>query len=603
MFRNLCARVLRACVVIGLVTTVFTAVWTAAAIAQVAWAPAVAEQQIFVLPDSDPDEGFVSVEISGDTAIIGSLFDDIDNRVDQGSAYVFVRSNGIWQFSQKLIATDGEAGDFFGERVAISGDTAVIAARFADGQIDNQGVVYVFVRSGGRFVQVQKLTGDPQEASFGSAVALEGNTIVVGALFDTVGTNLNQGAAYVFTRTGGVFTRQQKLLASDGSAGARFGSSVALSGDTVLVGAPTGFPATVRSGAAYVFVRSASGSTFTETQRLAPSDAPRQAFGAKVALDGNTAAVSSQLSPVDGRPDQGVIFIYTRSGTSFVERHQLTPSDGAARDQFGVFFDLQADTLIAGLATSERVQGRAYVFTRLANTFTETQRLSASDGFTGDFFGTAVAVDGGNILISAPLAQQRRGAFYAFGGAAQQEAPSGLAATVTNNIVNLSWQPAAGATSYRLRAGTSPGGSNAFDGNVGAVTSLVATAPNGTYYVRVYGVSTLGESGPSNEVRVDVGTAGPGPCVALAAGPVFQTPSVTGSTVVLTWSVVQGATSYVVEAGAAPGLANLANLDTGNPATLFTAVSVPRGTYFVRVRAKNACSTSAPSNERTVVVP
>ena len=162
------------------------------------------------------------------------------------------------------------------------------------------------------------------------------------------------------------------------------------------------------------------------------------------------------------------------------------------------------------------------------------------------------------------------GPIYAFGGPAQQEAPSGFTATVAGAAVNLSWQPAPGATSYRLRAGTAPGASNAFDGNVGAVTSLVATAPNGTYFVRVQGVSSLGESGPSNEVRVDVGAAGP--CVGVTV-PTLQTPSVSGSTVLLTWSVVQGATSYVVEAGLAPGLANLANLNTGNPSTLFTAIT------------------------------
>ena len=176
---------------------------------------------------------------------------------------------------------------------------------------------------------------------------------------------------------------------------------------------------------------------------------------------------------------------------------------------------------------------------------------------------------------------------------------TGFTASVAGSLVTLRWDLAPGALSYRVAAGTATGLSNAFNGNVGNVTTLVANAANGTYFVRVHAVGFAGESGPSTEVVLAVG---PGTCTSAPGAPSLQVPGVTGSTVVLIWSASAGATTYIVEAGSQTGLANLANQAIGN-STTFTAVSVPRGTYFVRVRARNACGTSAPSNERVVVVP
>jgi hypothetical protein len=178
--------------------------------------------------------------------------------------------------------------------------------------------------------------------------------------------------------------------------------------------------------------------------------------------------------------------------------------------------------------------------------------------------------------------------------------PTGVAASVTGSLVTVRWNADLAALSYRLAAGSAPGSSNVFNGNIGNTTTLVATAPNGTYFVRVHSVGTNGESGPSSEVVVAVG---PGACTSAPVVPTLQVPGVTGGTVVLNWSASAATTTYIVEAGSQTGLANLANQATGNANTAFTAVTVPRGTYFVRVRARNACGTSGPSNERVVVVP
>jgi hypothetical protein len=160
-----------------------------------------------------------SVAISGDTAIVGSDQDDVGVNFDQGSAYIFVRSGTTWSQQQKLTASDGASPDIFGYSVAISGDTVIVGAPPDDvGANTDQGSAYVFVRSGTTWTEQQKLTAGDGAAgdTFGSSVAISGETIIVGAVNDDVGGNTDQGSAYVFVRSGTTWSQQQKLTASLG---------------------------------------------------------------------------------------------------------------------------------------------------------------------------------------------------------------------------------------------------------------------------------------------------------------------------------------------------------------------------------------------------
>ncbi|MBW1789419.1 MAG: IPTL-CTERM sorting domain-containing protein, partial [Deltaproteobacteria bacterium] len=150
-------------------------------------------------------------------------------------AYVFVRSGVTWTQQKKLTADVGAIRDYFGHAVALSGETALVGARGAKvGSNDDQGAVYVFVRSGTTWTPQEKLTADDGAADdeFGNAVALSGATALVGARDADVGGNDRQGAVYVFVRSGATWTQQEKLTADDGAAGDDFGRSVALSGAT-----------------------------------------------------------------------------------------------------------------------------------------------------------------------------------------------------------------------------------------------------------------------------------------------------------------------------------------------------------------------------------
>ena len=166
---------------------------------------------------------------------------------------------------------------------------------------------------------------------FGFSVAVDRDTAVVGAALDGVGGNASQGSVYVFTRSSGSWTQQQKLTASDGAASDWFGRSVAMSGDTAVVGAPFDDDNGTDSGSAYVFTRS-SGS-WTQQQKLtAPDGAASDRFGISVAVDGDTAVVGAYLDTIGGDREQGSAYVFTRSGGSWTQQQKLTASDGAAGD-------------------------------------------------------------------------------------------------------------------------------------------------------------------------------------------------------------------------------------------------------------------------------
>ena len=207
--------------------------------------PAWTQQQEFTVSDgAAKDYVGCSVSVNVDTAVIGAF----GRNNQQGSAYVLVRNGTVWTQQQELTASDGAAGDLFGHSVSVSGDTAVIGAF---GRSSQSGAAYVFVRSGGVWSQQQELTAPDGRASeaFGVSVSVSGDTAVIGAY----NTDSDRGAAYVFVRSGGVWSQQQKLTAADGAASDQFGLSVSVSGDTAVVGA---LGKNANRGAAYVFSRS-----------------------------------------------------------------------------------------------------------------------------------------------------------------------------------------------------------------------------------------------------------------------------------------------------------------------------------------------------------
>ena len=366
------------------------------------------QQQQLTGSDGAAEDCFgVSVALLRDTALVGAHGDDVGANSDQGSAYVFTRSGTTWSLQQKLTASDGAADDRFGYSVALSVNTALVGAPYDDvGANASQGSAYVFTRSGTTWSQQQQLTAKDGEANdwFGRAVALSRDTALVGAFGDDVGANANQGSAYVFTRSGTTWSQQQQLAALDGAANDRFGISVALSGDTALVGAYWDDVGANNQGSAYVFTR--SGTTWSQQGQLAALDGEADDyFGISVALSGDTALVGAYLDDVGANANQGSAYVFTRSGTTWSQQGQLAALDGAADDYSGMSVALSGDTALVGAyyddVGANANQGSAYVFTRSGTTWSQQGQLTASDGAAYDYFGYSVALSGDTALVGA----------------------------------------------------------------------------------------------------------------------------------------------------------------------------------------------------------
>jgi len=369
------------------------------------------------------DQFGFSVAVSGGTTVVGAFRDD-DAGTSSGSAYVFVRRGGGWSQQAKLTASDAAPGDQFGRSVAISGDTAVIGASGDDDGGSSSGAAYVFVRSDGSWSQQAKLTASDAAANdlFGrSSVALSGETAVVGAASnDDAGPS--SGSAYVFVRSGGSWSQQAKLTASDAAPVDFFGRVVALSGETAVVGAINHDDGGSNSGSAYVFVR--SGTAWSQQEKLAASDAAaNDFFGFSVAISGDTAVIGAGGSDDTGE-SSGSAYVFVRSGTAWSQQAKLTASDAAAFDQFGRSVAIRGDTAVGGALNEGRPDllnaGAAYAFERNeggANTWGQVNKLTASDAQGGDQFGRAVAIseDTAVIIIGAPN-KDNTGAAYVFGG-------------------------------------------------------------------------------------------------------------------------------------------------------------------------------------------
>jgi uncharacterized repeat protein (TIGR01451 family) len=367
-------------------------------------------QQTLTASDAAVSDGFGwSAAVSGDTLAVGAYQDSRDLRYRAGAVYVFVRSGDTWSEQAKLIAADPGDLDHLGLSVSVSGDTIAAGADLADtpGGVDS-GAVYVFVRSGDAWSQQQKLVGaDTAAGDVLSWVSLSGETLVAGAdLADTAG-GTDAGAAYVFVRSGTAWSEQRKLTASAGQMGEHFAETLALSGDTALIGSRLEQTAAGTSaGAAYVLVR--NGSTWTEQQKLLPADARQgDLFGSSVALSGDTAAVTAAGVDLPGRPDVGAVYVFVRSGTTWTQQRRLTIADTPPPGwSFGSPLVLSGNTLVASspFATTpsgEDNGGIAHVFVRSGTAWSFQQTLVAPDPAPFDYFAIRVAIEGDTVLAGS----------------------------------------------------------------------------------------------------------------------------------------------------------------------------------------------------------
>jgi len=391
-----------------------------------------------------------SVAVSGDTVVVGARQEDSNATgvngdqtnnaaIFAGAAYVFVRNAGVWSQQAYLKASNTNADDFFGGSVAVSGDTVVVGAfredSSATGVNGNQanngalsaGAAYVFVRTAGLWSQQAYLKASNTDAfdEFGESVAVSGDTVVVGAkLEDSNATGVNgdqtnnaadnAGAAYVFVRNAGVWSQQAYLKASNTNTDDQFGSSVAVSGDTVVV-------------ETYVFVRNAG--TWSQQAYLNASNTDAgDRFGESVAVSGDTVVVGapgedSNATGVNGNQtnnaavDSGAAYVFVRNAGNWSQQAYLKASNTDANDVFGSSVAVSGDTVVVGAVreasnaagvngnqtnNAANLSGAAYVFVRTAAVWSQQAYLKASNTDAGDLFSASVAVSGNTLVVGAP---------------------------------------------------------------------------------------------------------------------------------------------------------------------------------------------------------
>jgi hypothetical protein len=324
---------------------------------------------------------------------------------DRGAQYPLV-IDPTWTQQAVLVASDGMAEEYIGTSVSVSGNTAVIGENMYE-YSNKPGGAYVFVQSGGAWTQQAKLTlsSGATNTSFGTSVAVSGDTALVGAL----NGNSERGAVYVFVRSGTTWAQQAELTASDGATEDSFGGSVSVDGDTAVIGAPD---KTVNShadqGTVYVFVR--SGTTWTQQAELTASDgAVDDELGSNVSVSANTLVAGTPSKTVGSNAHQGTAYVFVRSGTTWTLQQELTASDGAAQDKFGNSVSVSGGTAVIG-APKINHPGAAYVFVQNGTTWTQQAELTSPNAATDDAFGYSVGVSGN----AAVVGDWWRGAAYVF---------------------------------------------------------------------------------------------------------------------------------------------------------------------------------------------
>lgn len=376
----------------------------------------------FTSGDNAPGDAFgVRMSTSGDTVVIGDA-DDSHDAPWSGSAYVFVKDVGGWVQQQKLLPTTPANDQFFGASVSIDGETVVVGAP-GEGDPSNPsaGAAYVFERSGPNWALQQKLLlPEPRFGDrFGSAVAISGDSIVVTAGGDG-DDNFLPGSASVFTRDwDGVWSFQQKFRASDQVPDQMYGGSVAISGDTVLVGSEYVAPNHGAGiGAVYVYER--AGTAWGERKKLTSSTwRGGYEFGRYLAVDGNIAVVGAPHEE-HGSNTRGSAYVFVRDRGAWAQQQKLFVKEEPAEwDSFGVSVAIHGSTIIAGNSGADGQRGAAYVFTADDKlNWSRRTRLVAGDGLIEERFATSVDTNGSEVLVGAPgkaIAGPSCGAVY-YGG-------------------------------------------------------------------------------------------------------------------------------------------------------------------------------------------
>ncbi len=541
-----------------------------------------------IASDGTPSDAFYVTAISDETIVVGAS--GINNGT--GAAYIFERKQGgadSWGGGKKLTPSDAEMGEAFGAALAISGDTIVVGAYQNN---SHRGAAYVFERNqggAGNWGQVKKFTAsdvaDPD--FFASAIAINGDTILVGAYHKQFFT----GAAYIFGRNqggAGNWGQVKKLTASDAANNDSFGSSVAINGDTAVIGA-LGKNSNV--GAAYVFERNQGGaSVWGQVKKFALGDGmPQDAFGNSVGISVNTIVVGA----FGRNSTAGAAYVFERNqggAGNWGQVQTLTASNGAVADRFGVSIGITGDVIVVGADQNNENAGAAYLFGRNqggTGNWGQMQKLTANDGAAFDYFGEAIGIMGNaatgyRVIIGALYANGQAGAAYLFSNLCSASSsltpPSLPIAQVGTPYSQTITALPSGSYTYSVSSGVLPDGLA-----LNSTTGVISGTPSqrGLFSFRVTAVN-LGGCASFIGYVINVAT-----CAPITVNPTALTNGTVGATYSQTITAAPSLPySFSISSGALPMGLSL-NATTG----VISGTPTSAGVYLFRVAAASGdCS-------------
>jgi hypothetical protein len=365
-----------------------------------------------------------SIAASGERIVIGAPGDWAFG-LQAGGAFVYVRVGSHWIAEARLVPSDPEAGDEFGESVGISGDTIVVGAHRDDDGADDAGSAYVFTRIGETWLQQAKLLAATPGTNdgFGRSVAIDGDTVLVGSPNDNTPAGQNAGSIHVFTRSGTAWPLQAKLLDPVPQANHRFGKSVAVAGDTLVVGSVQfTFPTTGPPAPAHVFVR--DGTSWDLQATLDPGSDPvgfsGGTIGTTVAIQGDTIVMGLPEAQPTGHLSVGAVRIFERTGADWTAVQDIYGRNRPGDNRFGSSVAIDDNQLVVGITRSDAhgfSSGAAVTYRHVGGEWWPGSHLVPSDIADGDFLGNSVAITGDSALVGAAwhdLVFSGAGAVYAF---------------------------------------------------------------------------------------------------------------------------------------------------------------------------------------------
>ena len=338
-----------------------------------------------------------AVAIHGNFLLVGARDKDFGSE-NPGTTYLYWRNGTTWTEVAQLMPSGGEAGDLIGGfAVDMSNDTLVLGAVGDDDLGSRAGAVYIFKRTGTVWHQQAKLTASDGSSNgfFGTSVAISGRQIVVGSQNDAV---------YLFRRQGNAWVEQAKLVGTDTESGDRFGTAVAISNNTVVVGARSDDDLGAFSGSAYIFQQGGSG--WYEVAKLTASNGiSGDSFGTAVAIDNDVVVIGANgVDFFEVNPGFGTSYVYQKTGAGWMETAILTASDRAEYDYFGSAVAISGNNIVVGASGDDDMgqdSGSAYLFQRSGNSWSESYKLTAPDGISDALFGLGMDIDRDSIVVGA----------------------------------------------------------------------------------------------------------------------------------------------------------------------------------------------------------